>query len=245
MGKAAPKIYIGTSGWSYDHWKENFYPKGLPSKKWLKFYGEHFPTVEINNTFYRMPSENAVKNWHDETPDNFLFSIKASRYITHIKRLNDCESSAKFLLSVITKLKNKLGPILIQLPPSFKINKERLQEFIRWLDSDHRYVFEFRHPTWYCDEIYEIMQKHNLALCITDLNGVNSPEVITADFTYMRLHGPHKAYVGSYGKEGLKNWKKKIEKWNETASVYCYFDNDEKGYAIQDAANLKKIFSLD
>ncbi len=238
-------IHIGTSGWSYEHWKENFYPKGLGTKKWLHYYSEHFPTVEINSTFYRLPRATTIKDWHNQVPKDFLFAIKASRYITHIKRLHDCKDSVEYLLALLEDLKPKLGPILIQLPPSFKMNKERLLDFLGYLKKDFRYVFEFRHDSWYKDEIYDYLHKHKIGLCITDLNGIHSPEVITTDFTYMRLHGPHKAYVGSYGPEGLKMWRKKIEKWSENASVYCYFDNDEKGYAIKDAAVLQEYFATE
>lgn len=236
-----PQIFIGTSGWSYNHWKENFYPNGLKTSNWLNYYGQVFSTVEVNTTFYHTPLVSTTKNWYTQVPSDFLFSIKASRYITHLKRLNDCEKSLEFFYKSLTNLKSKIGPILFQLPPSFKANKSRLIEFITLLDKQHKYTFEFRHETWFTDEIYELLAKNNIALCITDLNGIQSPKVLTADFTYMRLHGPHKAYVGSYGPAKLKAWKKEIKKWATQTSVYCYFDNDEKGYAIQDAKFLQDL----
>ncbi len=236
-----PEVRIGTSGWSYEHWKDNFYPKGLKSRDWLKFYGDVFSTVEINNTFYHMPSESAVQNWHSQVPHEFLFSIKASNYITHIKRLQSCEESVQFLYKRLEGLKSKLGPILFQLPPSFRANLERFNDFIKCLDKKHRHVFEFRHESWYIPEIYDLMSKHKIALCITDLNGTLSPEEITTDFTYIRLHGPHTAYQGFYTPSQLRTWKKKIEAWSSHLSVYCYFDNDEKGFAIQDAKKLQKL----
>lgn len=231
-------IHIGTSGWSYNHWKENFYPEGLGTKKWLLYYSETFKTVEINNTFYRVPRETTVKNWVKAVPKDFLFSVKASRYITHLKRLHDCKESLDYFFSIIQHFQDKLGPILFQLPPSFKVNKERLEEFIALLDPSYRVVFEFRHESWFNKEIYALLKQHNLALCITDLGGKQSPEVLTADFTYIRLHGPKKAYQGTYGEKGIDAWYKKIKKWSKTAAVFCYFDNDEKGYAIQDAKAL-------
>lgn len=241
--KALASIYIGTSGWSYDHWKDNFYPQKLKNAQWLNFYSENFLTVEINSTFYRMPRESTVDNWFKQVPENFLFSVKASQYITHRKRLHDCQDSVEYFYKMISHLESKMGPILFQLPPSFKINAERLNEFIGLLDKKSKITFEFRHPSWFCDEIYEILNKNNIALCITDLNGQLSPEEITGDFTYIRLHGPQKAYQGSYNTAEIKNWKKKIEKWtSKNISVFCYFDNDEKGHAIADAKSLQTFF---
>ena len=238
------KNYIGTSGWSYLHWKNNFYPEGLKSIDWLAYYSNEFPTVEINTTFYHTPREATIEKWHSTAPKDFLFAIKASRYITHLKRLKDCKESLQFFYKSIAAFKNKTGPILFQLPPSFKINIERLKGFIALLNDEYHYTFEFRHPSWFVDEVYALFSTHKIALCITDLGGHLSPEKITSDFTYLRLHGPKKAYQGSYGSIGLKSWKKKIETWNQTQlSVFCYFDNDEKGYAIQDAKTLKNIIN--
>lgn len=239
-----PKIYIGTSGWSYTHWKENFYPKNLKSSEWLSYYSTSFKTVEINSTFYHLPKNTVVQKWYSLVSKDFHFSIKASRYITHLKRLEDCKESLNFFYGILKNFKAKLGPILFQLPPSFKLNKDRLIEFINQLSDDYKYVFEFRHPSWFCEEIYELLSNKNICLCITDLNGTLSPEKITADFTYIRLHGPKKAYQGSYSSSDLKLWKKKILKWSSEISVYCYFDNDEKGYAIQDAKTLKALLKI-
>ncbi|MBA2369760.1 MAG: DUF72 domain-containing protein [Candidatus Protochlamydia sp.] len=236
-------IHIGTSGWSYNHWKENFYPPKLKTTKWLDYYASVFSTVEINTTFYRMPLITTIQNWHEQVPSHFTFSIKASRYITHQKKLKDCAESLTRLYDNIQYFKSKAGVVLFQLPPSFKLNQERLIEFIAFLNHEYQYVFEFRHPTWFCDDIYALLTKNKIALCITDLNGALSPEVITGPFTYIRLHGPKKAYQGSYGGAQLNAWKRKIEKWDSSGlGVYCYFDNDEKGYAIQDAMQLQKMF---
>ncbi len=232
------EIYIGTSGWSYEHWKENFYPEGLKATDWLSYYSQVFSTVEINTTFYHTPRVTTVEHWNEIVPENFLFSVKANRYITHRKRLHDCKKSLGIFYKSIEKFKTKIGPILIQLPPSFKANKERLIDFVHNLNKKYKYTFEFRHDTWFTDEIYEILTKHNLALCITDLHGKLTPEAVTADFVYIRLHGPQKAYSGSYGPIRLRKWKNKIEAWTKQADVFCYFDNDEKGYAIQDAKYL-------
>lgn len=234
------KVHIGTSGFSYNHWKENFYPKGLSSSKWLNYYSQAFSTVELNTTFYHLPLVSTVKNWHAQVSDDFLFSIKASRYLTHQKRLHDCKESINLFYQRIQDLHPKIGPILFQLPPSFKADKELLSEFIKNLKHSYLHVLEFRDESWFVDEIYELLKKHGIALCITDLNGKLSPEEFTTHFTYIRLHGPKKAYQGSYGTK-LKEWKSKIEKWSTKTSIFCYFDNDEKGYAIEDAKNLQEM----
>ena len=234
-------MHIGTSGWSYEHWKEIFYPEGLKPTSWLHYYSQFFSTVEVNTTFYHTPSQKTVENWYSGVLEDFIFSIKTNRYITHLKKLKDCKGSLKIFYKSLENFKGKVGPILVQLPPSFKINNERLIEFISELDTKYQHVFEFRHESWFVDRVYEVLAHQNMALCITDLNGKLSPEEITADFTYIRLHGPKKAYKGSYGPAHLKIWKKKIETWAAQGSVYCYFDNDEKSYAIKDAQFLQKI----
>lgn len=236
-----PEIHIGTSGWSYAHWKENFYPKGIKPTDWLKYYAETFSTVEVNSTFYHTPKISTINNWHAQVPENFIFSIKASRYITHRKRLHDCAESLGYFFKNINNLDKKIGPILFQLPPTFHINQELLTEFIKNIDKKHKAVFEFRHSSWFIDEVYALLNKNDIALCITDLNGHLTPEEITASFTYIRLHGPVKAYQGTYGLPQLKRWKKKIDKWALDTSVYCYFDNDEKGFALQDAKMLQEL----
>jgi uncharacterized protein YecE (DUF72 family) len=236
-------IFIGTSGWSYPHWNKVFYPEDLAESKHLRFFTEHFPTVEINNTFYRFPSEKALLKWHSVPPSGFVFAIKANRYITHIKRLKEPEKTAKDFLQRIDLLKEKLGPILFQLPPSFKKDRERLEAFIKVLPRKHLYVFEFRHSSWDDEEIYSLLRKNNIAYCISDLNRVLSPLVVTADFVYIRLHGPTASYKGSYSKKELGIWEKRIKDWAKNKiSTYCYFDNDEKGFAIKDAERLLKVF---
>ncbi len=246
MEQHSSKIHIGTSGWSYKHWKENFYPAKMQPNHWLHFYASVFPTVEVNTTFYHAPLPTTTEKWFKDVPQNFQFAIKASRYITHRKRLNDCDESLKFFYKSIKKLKPKAGPILFQLPPFFSINKERLKTFISLLKPGYRYTFEFRHKTWFTEEIYHLLSKHNIALCISDLKGKLSPEEVTADFVYLRLHGPHKAYQDSYGPQKLRAWKKKIDKWVASGKeVYCFFDNDVKGAAITDAKFLTTLFSLE
>jgi len=236
------KLCIGTSGWFYDEWNGVFYPEDVSTENRLPFYSQHFDTVEINNTFYHMPSLSSVEAWQAKVSKNFTFSVKLSRYITHLKRLKDCEESLNFFMDRMASLQKKLGPILIQLPPSFKQDLPRLNEFLSYAPRGHLYVVEFRHPSWYEEEVYKLLRKHSVALCITDLKGKLSAPEVTSNFTYIRLHGPRSAYSGEYGTRRLKVWQERIEQWRaKKLSVYCYFDNDAKGAAVKDAQNLKKL----
>lgn len=237
----AKEVWVGTSGWSYAHWDTVFYPKEAPANQHLKFYSDFFNTVEINTTFYHLPLPQTVKNWYKQVPPAFLFSIKASRYITHTKRLLDSADALKNFYTNIKYLKEKTGPILFQLPPSFALNLQRLEDFIALLDSQYAYTFEFRHPTWYTQKVYSLLKSHNIALCVTDLNGTLSPVKMTADFAYVRLHGPKAAYRGRYSEEKLLEWKKQIQIWSKKGQVFLYFDNDEKSYAVKDGLALKDL----
>jgi uncharacterized protein YecE (DUF72 family) len=241
--KARPNIHIGTSGWSYNHW-DHFY-QGLPSSQWLSFYAEHFSTVEINSTFYHLPKEKSVKNWGSVTPKDFIFSVKVSRYITHIKRLKDSEVGVANFLKAISPLKAKLGPLLFLLPSSFKLNYEALKNCVKQLPKRHLYTFEFRNESWHVPAVYELLRKYKIALCISDLNGKLSPIEVTAPFVYVRLHGPQKAYQGTYSLQALKRWAKRAEEWKANKlDVYIYFDNDEKGFALKDAEKLINLLNL-
>ena len=235
-------VHIGTSGWHYKHWKGPFYPADLPSTKWLRHYVERFDTVEINNSFYRLPAVSALELWCQQTPANFCFAIKASRYITHNRKLKDPRNAVDKFLVVIDKLERRLGPILFQLPPSWKVNAERLDQFLCGLPAGHRYVFEFRNPTWNTSEIYGILRSHNAGYCIYELAGFQSPLELTADFTYIRLHGPGNKYQGDYSESSLQGWADRIEKWrNELKHIFVYFDNDQAGFAAKNALELKAM----
>ncbi|MDL2124092.1 MAG: DUF72 domain-containing protein [Deltaproteobacteria bacterium] len=236
------EIRIGTSGWYYKHWKGPFYPLKIRDSEILPFYLKHFDTVEINNTFYRLPEKNTVKAWCQHTPDGFLFAVKGSRFITHMKKLSDPAESVKYFFDAVKPLGRKLGPIVFQLPPRWKCNIKRLEVFLNELPKELRYSFEFRDKSWLCSEIYRLLAKHNAALCIYDLKGFESPREITADFTYIRLHGPSKnAYQGCYDKNSLHKWAGRIKTWKgRLAAVYIYFDNDQMGYAAHNAMRLKE-----
>ncbi len=235
-------VHIGTSGWHYKHWKGPFYPSDLPASKMLAWYVERFDTVEINNSFYRLPQESALRSWCSQTPPNFCFTVKASRYITHNRKLEDPEDTVEKFMAVVDKLERRLGPILFQLPPSWKLNAERLETFLYGLPRGHRYAFEFRNETWNVPEVYAILRRHNAAFCIYELAGFQSPIETTADFAYVRLHGPGSKYQGDYSAQTLQLWTNRIAKWRKTLKhVFVYFDNDQSGFAAKNALELKAM----
>ena len=239
---AGGEILIGTSGWHYRHWRGPFYPQDLPASKMLEFYIERFDTVEINNSFYRLPKPETFAEWRKSTPKDFTFAVKASRFITHNKVLKDPDEPVDRLFASITGLKSKLGPILFQLPPRWKLNLERLEEFLRALPKRRRYAFEFRNETWNAQPVYDLLKRFNAAYCIYHLAGFQSPLEITADFTYVRLHGPGGKYQGSYDDAALHEWAARIADWRrKLKAVYVYFDNDQSGYAAKDALRLKEL----
>jgi uncharacterized protein YecE (DUF72 family) len=236
------RIRIGTSGWSYDHWLGTFYPKGTRQRDLLAVYAERFESVEINRTFYKLPAAGTMTAWQAQTPAGFLFAAKASRYLTHRKKLKDPEEPVGRLLGCVEALGDKLGPVLFQLPPRWRVNPERLGRLLEVLPNRHRYAFEFRDPSWHEPKILELLSKRGAAFCIFDLAGERSPIEVTADFVYIRLHGPGAAYQGSYDGRTLSGWARRIRDWSEAGKdVYCYFDNDEKAYAPQDALRLKEM----
>jgi uncharacterized protein YecE (DUF72 family) len=234
------KIYIGTSGWHYPHWVGPFYPKDLPGDQQLSFYSRALCTVEINNTFYRLPAGSTIEQWLAETPQHFLFACKGSRFITHIKKLKDPEQSVKRFFEAITVLDRKLGPILFQLPPSWKVNVPRLEEFLKALPQGFRYAFEFREESWFTQPVYDVLNTYHAALCLYHLAGRWSPEIITTNYVYIRLHGPGEAYQGRYHTQTLRTWANKCRTWAQLGKdVYCYFDNDQNGYAPVNALALQ------
>lgn len=236
------RIRIGTSGWSYDHWIGTFYPEGMRQRDLLAVYAGRFDSVEINRTFYKLPAAHTMAAWREQTPAGFLFAAKASRYLTHRKKLKDPEEPITRLLRHLEPLDGKLGPVLFQLPPRWRANPERLERLLEELPDGHRYAFEFRDPSWHDDRILELLSRRGAALCVFDLAGKRSPVEVTADFVYLRLHGPGGPYQGSYDGRTLSGWARRILAWSEAGKdVYCYFDNDEKAYAPGDALRLKKM----
>lgn len=239
--KTRGMIYVGTSGWNYQHWRGVFYPPGIKDADMLGYISARLQTIEINNSFYRLPSETSISRWRDTVPGNFVFSVKASRFITHVKRLVAAEESVNFFLERVKGLGDKLGPILFQLPPGLKLDIPRLSAFIEALPREYRYALEFRNPSWETDEVFDLLEKNNIAFCIYDLAGRFTPVKLTTDFAYLRLHGPAGAYGGKYNDAFLAEWAGTFLRWSSDKFVYCYFDNDMWGYAVENALTLDRM----
>lgn len=236
-------VWIGTSGWHYKHWRGLFYPKELKPTDWFDFYAKQFDTVEINNSFYRLPLNSTFESWHDKSPQNFLFAVKGSRFITHMKKLKDPASSSLKFFDGAERLGAKLGPILFQLPPRWRVDVGRLADFLAAMPQGHHYVIEIRDESWMVKEVYDTLRRYNTAFCIHDLARMQPPLEITADFTYIRFHGPGAAkYAGSYSDQQLRDWAARIRDWGEKlTAVYAYFNNDIGGHAIWNALKLKEL----
>lgn len=239
------KIHIGTSGWHYKHWVGTFYPEGTKAGSQLDYYLKFFKTVEINNSFYRVPQPMTFINWRNSVPEDFVFAVKANRFFTHLKKLKVERADIERFVEKVDQLESKTGPILFQLPPRWKINPERLEEFLAKLPSHHRYTLEFRDQTWYDEKVYDLLQRFKVAFCIYELAGHLSPLMVTADFVYVRLHGPGDKYQGNYSKEKLQEWATYCLQWQqEGKDVYIYFDNDESGHAAYNARDLLQRVGL-
>lgn len=238
------ELRIGTSGWHYKHWRERYYPVSVSPQEYLEFYARDFDSVEINNSFYRLPNEHVVDQWCLSTPADFGFAVKGSRYITHNKKLTDSKNALLKFMQIVSRLGKKLGPILFQLPPHWHCNLERLNAFLYALPSGQRFSFEFRDPTWHTPEVYRSLRHYNAALCLFDLAGFQTPVELTADFVYVRLHGPTGKYQGKYSPTALKEWAKRLERWSpRLAAAYVYFDNDEAAQAVMNAKELKRLMA--
>jgi len=232
--------YIGTSGWHYDHWRDRFYPEKLINAKWLEFYASHFTTVELNTSFYRLPSEATFATWHDSSPANFTFAVKVSRFITHIKRLRNTEEPIDNFVGRAKILEEKLGPLLYQLPPNMHRNDEVLEAFLSTLPQGMKHVFEFRHESWLEEKVFEILRKFNVGLCIFDMPSFSCPLVATADFAYVRFHGSTGLYSSCYTDEELADWAKRLANLAANLkAVYIYFNNDAEAFAVRNAITLR------
>ena len=236
-------VHIGCSGWNYAAWRELFYPKGLPANRWLEHYAQHFSTVEVNSTFYRLAKREAVARWATQVPDDFVFSVKASRYLTHIKRLGGVREGVKRFYEPLEPLieAGKLGPVLWQLPPNMKRDDERLANALRELRPG-RHCFEFREPSWFVPEVYELLREHGVALVIGDRPEVASFQTheMTTDWTFVRFHHGHRGRRGNYSVSELETWKRRVAGWRREREVFLYFNNDWEGFAIQNALWMTK-----
>ncbi|WP_022724352.1 DUF72 domain-containing protein [Rhodopseudomonas sp. B29] len=237
------RVLIGTSGWHYASWRGPFFPDGLPLKRQLQYYASQFPTAELNGVFYRTPTPEAVRGWREQTGKDFVFAWKASKFITHWKRLSDkSANSLELLEDRLGLLGDKAGPILFQLPPQFAADEDRLQSFVGMLASKRRYSFEFRHPSWYSPAILRLLRKSGISLCLSDHHDAPAPWKRTADFVYVRGHGPSGRYHSHYPGKALREWAARIKGWRrQGVDVYVYFDNDQKSAAPLDALRLARM----
>jgi uncharacterized protein YecE (DUF72 family) len=233
-----PSARVGCSGWQYKHWRGDFYPLGLPQSRWLEYYAERFNTVEINNSFYRLPDTSTFLSWRKRAPPEFVYAVKASRFLTHMKKLKDPEQPLQLFFSRAHNLGRTLGPVLYQLPPRWTVNLERLTIFLRALPKKRQHVIEFREPSWYNDNVFALLEQYGVGLCLHDMAGSASGQLAVGPLTYVRFHGTSK-YGGSYDDVALEQWAAWLaERVRAGAPVYAYFNNDVGGHAPRDAKRL-------
>lgn len=239
------KLFIGTSGFSYPHWRGSFYPQNLAQKDWFSFYVKHFKTVELNVSFYRLPKKATFEKWRavaGPPAGGFVFSVKGSRFITHVKKLKDCRQPLRRLMESAAPLASAKTVVLFQLPPKFKANPGRLANFLKLLPKNWRYAFEFRNESWLAKEAFVLLKKHRAAVVFQDFPDWPMTEEGTADFVYLRFHGRQRLYSSCYTEKELKSWVKKIKVWQKQGKdVYAYFNNDAMGYAVDNAKQLRNL----
>jgi uncharacterized protein YecE (DUF72 family) len=236
-----PQLFIGTSGWSYPHWRGPFYPEDLGEGKWLEYYTQYFNSVELNVTFYRLVKEATFRNWHERTPKGFSFVAKGSRFITHIKRLNEVAKPLRLFVERAAGLKGKLVALLWQLPPQYKKDLARLERFLGELaKTGHRQVFEFRNGTWFDTETYELLRAHNACLCIAHSNQFPCVREVTADFLYLRFHGGTSLYGSNYSENELREWAH-FARSSGCATIFAFFNNDAYAYAVKNARTFEDL----
>ena len=235
-------IRIGCSGWNYRHWRGRFYPEKLPVKRWFDFYAGQFDTVEINNSFYRLPQCTTFEKWRDQAPPGFCYAVKANRFLTQAKKLKDCEEPIARQMGAFRCLGGRLGPILYQLPPMMKLNLERLESFLALVPDDVTSVFEFRDKSWYTDKVFTLLERHGASFCVHDMPGSQSPRVAVGPVAYVRFHGGEGKYWGRYSDEALLGWTDWMrEQARAGRTVWAYFNNDAEAHAIHDALTLKAM----
>jgi uncharacterized protein YecE (DUF72 family) len=234
-------LLVGTSGWQYRHWRETFYPRGVAQAKWLEYYAARFATVESNAAFYRLPEAAWFAAWARRTPDDFVMAVKASRYLTHILRLTEPEEPVKMLVERARELGHKLGPILVQLPPSMRIELDRQRHTLDAFPPDWRVAVEFRHKSWYTDEVRRELEQRSVALCLADRRGPLTPIWRTADWSYLRFHVGQSSPSPCYGREALVSWIERLStEWSDREDIFVYFNNDHRACALRDA----RVFAL-
>jgi uncharacterized protein YecE (DUF72 family) len=228
-------VRIGCSGWNYASWKDAFY-EGRPARSWLEHYAQRFDTVEVNATFYRLPKRETVAVWERTVPDDFVFAVKVSRYLTHVKRLRDLAPGIERFNERIEPLGTKLGPLLWQLPPNFPRDDERLASALEAMPRSQRHCLEFRHPSWFVEDVYALLREHGVALVIAD-----RPQVFTARWTYVRFHRGTRGRRGNYSESELQAWARRFERWRREVEIYVYFNNDWEAFAVRNARRLKQL----
>lgn len=239
--RRAPALRIGCSGWQYRHWRGSFYPPDLPQAQWLEHYALAFDSVELNNSFYRLPSADAFAAWARRVPAGFRFAVKASRYLTHLRRLREPEEPLRRLWSAASALGDRLGPVLYQLPPRWGRDRPRLEAFLAALPGGRLQAVEFRDPTWYHAEIDHLLADRGIARCIHDMPGSRSPLEPVGPFVYLRLHGAGERYGGRYPDAELERWADRLRGWAELGhDAYVYLNNDVGGHAPRDADRLRR-----
>jgi uncharacterized protein YecE (DUF72 family) len=237
------KVRIGCSGWQYKHWKGDFYPADLPQTAWLDWYARRFDTVEVNNSFYRLPEARTFRGWYERSPPAFLFAVKASRYLTHLKKLKDPEEPLQRFFERAVELGSKLGPVLYQLPPRWPADLERLRAFVQCLPRRHQHTIEFRDPSWYTADALAVLEAHGVALCLHDMHGSATGPQRRGPFVYVRFHGTTK-YGGRYGDEELRAWAEWLRAEHAAGrDVFAYFNNDVGGHAPRDALRLRNLIA--
>lgn len=234
------RLYCGACGWNYPHWKLRFYPAGVPQRKWLDYYSQRFDTVEINNSFYRLPEKSTFERWRGESPEDFIFAVKASRYLTHVKKLKEPEEPLQRILTHSEGLREKRGPLLYQFPPNWGIDLERLESFLRLLPGDVRHVFEFRNDSWQNETVWSLLGRYSAAYCIMDSPGLPLHLRTTAAFSYIRMHGSAEP-GGNYTDDLLAAWARRIGDLLALGDVYIYFNNDYDGHAVWNALTLRRM----
>ena len=234
-------IRIGCSGWQYKHWRGDFYPADLPTSRWFAHYALSFDTVEINNSFYRLPPPETFAKWREQAPSRFLYAVKASRFLTHMKKLKDPEDPLARFFENARQLAARLGPVLYQLPPRWPLNLERLEIFLRALPRGYRHTVEFREPSWYDERVYELLRRYNVALCLHDMQGSASGKLVVGPFIYVRFHFGTKKYGGGYSDDRLDDWAEWLAaRAADRLHVFAYFNNDTGGHAPRDAVRLRQ-----
>lgn len=233
---------MGCSGWIYPHWRGRFYPEKLAVKRWFAFYAEHFDTVEINNSFYRLPKPETFDGWAVQAPPGFRYAVKANRFLTQAKKLKDCEEPMARMMPAIRHLGETLGPVLYQLPPRFRINLERLEAFLELVPKDVANVFEFRDNSWYDDRVFALLERHGASFCAHDMPGLQSPDLAVGPVAYVRFHGGEGKYWGRYSDERLLRWTDwMVAQARGGRTVWAYFNNDAEAHAVQDALTLQAM----